>query len=339
MTDTDNTYNNIEELLPRFCEGMTTAAESRLVEEWMEQDESHRKIMNQIHALYLATDTLHVMKSVDTEKALRKVKGRMNKKRISWWEWTQRIAAMLSIPLLIAVLWMYQDKDEQQEVAQMVEIKTNPGMTTSVELPDGTEVVLNSSSSLRYPSRFADDKREVKLVGEAFFSVAKDEKKFIVGTLNNSKIVVHGTEFNVEAYKGSRTVQTTLVSGKVSFSYVNNGRRNNVMMIPGQKVIYDIVREKVVVKEVNVDVETCWKDGRLIFRNTPFEDILNSLSKRYNVEFILKKASLKQNSFTATFTKQRLERILEHFRISSNIHFKFVEDGDVNAERQVIEVY
>ena len=63
------------------------------------------------------------MKSVDTEKALRKVKGRMNKKRISWWEWTQRIAAMLSIPLLIAVLWMYQDKDEQQEVAQMVEIR------------------------------------------------------------------------------------------------------------------------------------------------------------------------------------------------------------------------
>lgn len=177
------------------------------------------------------------------------------------------------------------------------------------------------------------------MVSWSIFSVAKDEKKFIVGTLNNSKIVVHGTEFNVEAYKGSRTVQTTLVSGKVSFSYVNNGRRNNVMMIPGQKVIYDIVREKVVVKEVNVDVETCWKDGRLIFRNTPFEDILKSLSKRYNVEFILKKASLKQNSFTATFTKQRLERILEHFRISSNIHFKFVEDGDVDAERQVIEVY
>ena len=147
MTDTDNTYNNIEELLPRFCEGMTTAAESRLVEEWIEQDESHRKIMNQIHALYLATDTLHVMKSVDTEKALRKVKGRMNKKRISWWEWTQRIAAMLSIPLLIAVLWMYQDKDEQQEVAQMVEIKTNPGMTTSVVLPDNTVVYLNSESS------------------------------------------------------------------------------------------------------------------------------------------------------------------------------------------------
>lgn len=66
---------------------------------------------------------------------------------------------------------LYWDKDKEE--IHMMEVRTNPGMTTSVELPDGTEVVLNSSSSLRYPSRFADDKREVKLVGEAFFSVAK----------------------------------------------------------------------------------------------------------------------------------------------------------------------
>ena len=60
MTDTDNTYNNIEELLPRFCEGMTTAAESRLVEEWIEQDESHRNNESDSCALsghrYIACD-------------------------------------------------------------------------------------------------------------------------------------------------------------------------------------------------------------------------------------------------------------------------------------------
>ncbi len=297
--------------------------------------------MQRAAAILLAADMAQISSRLDVKKALEDVHRKMKQKKVNRYRvlfrGMQRAAAILFIPLMVSWSILYWDKDKEE--IHMMEVRTNPGMTTSVELPDGTEVVLNSSSSLRYPSRFADDKREVKLVGEAFFSVAKDEKKFIVGTLNNSKIVVHGTEFNVEAYKGSRTVQTTLVSGKVSFSYVNNGRRNNVMMIPGQKVIYDIVREKVVVKEVNVDVETCWKDGRLIFRNTPFEDILKSLSKRYNVEFILKKASLKQNSFTATFTKQRLERILDHFRISSNIHFKFVEDGDVNAERQVIEVY
>ena len=314
----------MEDLLLRYYEGETTEDETALVEEWLEASEENRRTARQVQTLGLAADMAQISSRLDVKKALEDVHRKMKQKKVNrsqvLFRGMQRAAAILFIPLMVSWSILYWDKDKEE--IHMMEVRTNPGMTTSVELPDGTEVVLNSSSSLRYPSRFADDKREVKLVGEAFFSVAKDEKKF-----------------NVEAYKGSRTVQTTLVSGKVSFSYVDNGRRNNVMMIPGQKVIYDIVREKVVVKEVNVDVETCWKDGRLIFRNTPFEDILKSLSKRYNVEFILKKASLKQNSFTATFTKQRLERILEHFRISSNIHFKFVEDGDVDAERQVIEVY
>ena len=250
----------------------------------LEASEENRRTARQVQTLGLAADMAQISSRLDVKKALEDVHRKMKQKRsigIRYYLEGCNGGRHLFIPLMVSWSILYWDKDKEE--IHMMEVRTNPGMTTSVELPDGTEVVLNSSSSLRYPSRFADDKREVKLVGEAFFSVAKDEKKFIVGTLNNSEIAVHGTEFNVEAYKGSRTVQTTLVSGKVSFSYVDNGRRNNVMMIPGQKVIYDIVREKVVVKEVNVDVETCWKDGRLIFRNTPFEDILKSLSKRYNV--------------------------------------------------------
>lgn len=274
----------MENLLLRYYEGETTEDETALVEKWLEASEENRRTARQVQTLGLAADMAQISSRLDVKKALEDVHRKMKQKKVNRYRvlfrGMQRAAAILFIPLMVSWSILYWDKDKEE--IHMMEVRTNPGMTTSVELPDGTEVVLNSSSSLRYPSRFADDKREVKLVGEAFFSVAKDEKKFIVGTLNNSKIVVHGTEFNVEAYKGSRTVQTTLVSGKVSFSYVNNGRRNNVMMIPGQKVIYDIVREKVVVKEVNVDVETCWKDGCLIFRNTPFEDILKSLSKRYN---------------------------------------------------------
>ena len=101
----------------------------------------------------------------------------------------------------------------------------------------------------------------------------------------------------------------------------------------------NIAQEKVVVKRVNVDVETSWKDGHLIFKNTPFEEVLKRLSKQFNVEFVLKNPVLKHESFTATFTKQRLERILENFRISSNIRFKYIDDGNINIERQVIEVY
>ena len=254
----------MENLLLSYYEGETTEDETALVEEWLEASEENRRTARQVQTLGLAADMAQISSRLDVKKALEDVHRKMKQKKVNRYQvlfrGMQRAAAILFIPLMVSWSILYWDKDKEE--IHMMEVRTNPGMTTSVELPDGTEVVLNSSSSLRYPSRFADDKREVKLVGEAFFSVAKDEKKFIVGTLNNSKIVVHGTEFNVEAYKGSRTVQTTLVSGKVSFSYVNNGRRNNVMMIPGQKVIYDIVREKVVVKEVNVDVkEFCFNEA------------------------------------------------------------------------------
>lgn len=331
----------MENLLLRYCEGETTPEETILVEEWMEASAENGRMARRIQTIGLAADLARTSPKIDVKKALEATHRKMKQGKTSRYQvfvrGMQRAAAILFIPLVIS--WCILYFNGAGDVAQMIEVRTNPGMTTSVDLPDGTKVILNSSSSLRYPSRFSDKSREVELVGEAFFSVAKDGKQFVVDALNHSKIVVYGTEFNIEAYPESGTVQTTLVSGKVSFTYLNEGKREKLLMHPGQKAIYDIAQSKVLVKSVHVDVETCWKDGRLIFKNTPFEEVLKNLSKRYNVEFVLKNPSLKQHSFTATFDNQRLERILEIFRISSNIHFEYVEDGDLYAGRQVIEVY
>lgn len=64
-------YNKIETLLPRFCEGLATEQEKLLIEEWMAEDELNRKQVNQIHSIYLAIDTLNILKTIDTEKALK----------------------------------------------------------------------------------------------------------------------------------------------------------------------------------------------------------------------------------------------------------------------------
>lgn len=332
---------DMENLLLRYCEGETTKEETAWVEEWLEASDENRWMARRIQTIGLAADLARTSPKIDVKKALEATHRKMKQGKTSRYQvfarGMQRAAAILFIPLLIS--WCILYYNGASEPAQMIEVRTNPGMITSVNLPDGTKVILNSSSSLQYPSRFTNENRAVKLMGEAFFSVTKDKKEFVVDALNGSKIVVHGTEFNVEAYEGSETVQTTLVSGKVSFSYLNGGKREKLMIHPGQKAIYNIARSKVLVKSVHVDVETCWKDGRLVFKNTPFEEVLKNLSKRYNVEFVLKNPSLKQHSFTATFDNQRLERILEIFRISTNIRFEYVEDGDLNAGRQVIEVY
>lgn len=337
----DNTgKNKIEELLPRYCEGLATEEERLQVEAWMDESEENRRMAKQVHALYLATDTLHVMKKVDPEKALSRVKSRMTgKKKTMWWEWAQRAAAVLFIPLLVTLMVQHWGNDEQ-ELAQMMEIKTNPGMTTSLTLPDGTLVFLNSESTLSYPSRFDGDTRNVNLQGEAYFEVAKNpEKKFIVSTPHRSQIEVLGTHFNVEAYEKENRVSATLVEGKIGFIYKCDNASKKVLMAPGQKLVYDSKDSKVQLYATSGESEIAWKEGKIIFRNTPLEEGLRMLEKRYNVEFIIKNNRLKGDSFTGAFTNQRLERILEYFQLSSQIRWRYLDSPDITDEKSKIEIY
>lgn len=334
--------NKIEELLPRYCEGMATEEERLQVETWMDMSEENRRIAKQIHALYLATDTVCVMEKVDTEKALLKVKRRMtgNKnKRMMWWQWAQRAAAVLFIPLLVTMI-LLQFGGGRQEVAQMMVVKTNPGMMTSLTLPDGTLVFLNSESTLSYPSRFGEDMRRVTLQGEAYFEVAKNpEKKFVVSTSHQSQIEVLGTRFNVEAYEKEDWISATLVEGKIGFIFKQGDVAKKVLLDPGQKLVYDSKDRKVRLYATSGESELAWKEGKIVFKNTPLEEGLRMLEKRYNVGFIIKNDRLKEDSFTGTFTHQRLERILEYFQLSSQIRWRYLDSPNINDEKSKIEIY
>lgn len=332
---------HIEELLPRYCAGKVTEEERMEVEAWMDASKENRRIAKQIHTLYLATDAVHLLKKIDTEKALLNVKNRMtdNRRRTTGWEWAQRAAAVLLIPLLVTLLLQYRE-GIPQETAQMMEVKTNPGMTTSLKLPDGTLVFLNSESTLAYPSRFDGDTRNVTLQGEAYFEVAKNpEKRFIVSTSHQSQIEVLGTHFNVEAYEKDDWVSATLVEGKIGFIFEQENRSKRILMNSGQKLIYDSNGGKAQLHATLGESETAWKDGKIIFKNTSLEEGLRMLEKRYNVEFVIKNNRLKGDSFTGTFTNQRLERILEYFQLSSQIRWRYLDSLQITDEKSRIEIY
>ncbi|MDE6347903.1 MAG: FecR domain-containing protein [Bacteroides sp.] len=331
--------NNIEALLPRYCEGIATEEERRLVESWIQESEEHRRIVKQMEMLYLAADTVYVMNKVNTEKALAKVKGkRIGKGKVAWWEWAKRVAAVLFLPLLAAFFVQYYGG--KGKVVQMLEARTNPGMTTSLVLPDSTVVYLNSESSLRYPSTFkGSNARKVELSGEAFFEVTKDAKKrFIVATSHQSQIEVLGTSFNVEAYEDMPDVSTTLIEGKVNFSFQSDGRRRQVALKPGQKAVYDSSNGAINLHKTSGETETSWKDGKIIFNNTPLKEALYILGKRYNVVFTQTNVRLDE-SFTGTFTSQRLERILEYFRLASGIRWRYIDGKEMSQQKTHIEIY
>ncbi len=335
----ETAYPPIDSLLCRYCAGNATMKEKIVVEEWIRESEENQKIAKQLYHLYLAADTLQMVPALDTEKALSHVTKKM--KTSPWhlrWKQIRRIAAVLLIPLTIAYCISYFQSETSSP--QLVEIRTRPGTTATLVLPDSSRVVLNSESVLRYPAFFARTTREVSLEGEGYFSVAKDpEKQFIIHTPGQGEVRVYGTELNVEAYPADYRVKTTLVSGKVSFTF--KGRTAETVLHPGQKVTYDTRKKSLRVTEAFVEGVIGWKDGKLIFRNTPFEEILDRLSKQYAVEFILKRKELGHYPFTGAFERQPLNRILKHFTFSSKIRFKPVKklDPALQQEKEKIEVY
>lgn len=331
----ENRKCDIESLLPRYCEGVANAEEQQRVKAWMRESGEHRKLVEQMQMLYMAADAAGMMQRVDTEQALSDVHRRMSMhRRLGWWIWAQRVAAVLFLPLVGVLLFVLYGKSGADE--RMMVARTNPGMTTSLVLPDSTVVYLNSASTLCYPSSFEKSKqRKVQLKGEAYFEVTKDqEKPFIVDMPHQSQIEVLGTSFNVDAYEDNPCISATLLEGKVAFSH-----QDSVMLLsPCQKVVYDSETGMTRVFATTGETEAAWKNGEIIFRNTPLKEALYILEKRYDVKFVLVNPRL-QGAFTGTFTYQRLERILEYFKLSSGIRWKYVDGEDINQMKTHIAIY
>lgn len=332
--------DTIEEILPRYCSGEATIEECQMVEEWMGQSENNYQIVKQLYTIDLMIDTVRMESKVNTEKALATVSRKMSKKpsSVRWITWLQRVAAILFIPLLITFGIQYFAS--RTGIAQTIEIRTNPGMTTTVNLPDGSIAHLNSESSLTYPAFFGKGKRMVQLKGEAFFEIRKDPAhRFVVSAPHQTEIEVLGTTFNIEAFERDTVISTTLVEGKVRFSYQKNHQSNSVVMEPNQKLTYNTISSRVELAETSGEIETAWKDGKIIFQATSLPEALRMLEKRFNVTFVLSNDRLRKEIFKGAFTNQQLTDILEIFRISSNIKWRYLDTQNTENERRSIEIY
>ena len=336
-------YSNIEDLLISYYDGKATADEVREIEAWIKSSDGNKKKAIDIYTLLLMTDAQQVAENIDLNEELTKVKGHMqgSKYHIPWWSWMQRVAVFLLIPMTITIfILLYQSGSAAPVRTQLYEVRTQPGMLTSLSLPDRTLVYLNSGSVLKYPSAFTGDIREVSLDGEAYFDVTKDStRKFIVSTLQNSKVEVLGTRFNLEAFGNMDEVTTMLIEGKVEFIYQQAGTKRKVTMKPGQKTIYNKKNEDILLKSTNGESELSWKDMKMIFDRTPMRDALRMLGKRYNVDFIVNTSKYDKYTFTGMFTDQYVDEILENFKISSCIRWRVIKAKDNDQKKRVIEIY
>lgn len=335
----------VEQLLLRLCEGRLTAEEEVRIESWVEEDENNKKIFDEIITLSLKMDALDIVSSIDSDKAFQRTTKKIRRHTLNRWAGRiQKFAAMLVIPLMATIIYMAcndLNRNNDSVTAEMLEFRTNSGMTGKVMLPDGSTAILNSGSVLRYPSTFAKGKvRSVSFEGEAFFDIVKDEDcPFVITTSSDEQIKVYGTTFNLDAYSG-KNITTTLVDGTVGFLYSDKrGEKHEIILTPNHKLDFNPICKVLSVKETSCLAETAWKDGKVILDKTPLVDILNSISKRYNVDFSICDPELASITFSGgAMTMNSIEHTLEALNIASGINWRIKPIEDIDA-KQIIEIY
>lgn len=211
-------------------------------------------------------------------------------------------------------------------------LATSSRGSIELTLADSTRVWLNAGSRLRYPNRFVGGKREVELVGEAYFEVARNERMPFIVTANSTRIEVLGTQFNVKAQIGEACV-TTLVEGCVK---VRNKVNDTAVIYPGQQVNAPAVGV-MAVKSVDSRFYTAWKRNRFAFQNEPLYAIMEQLSIWYGCTFEFSHPRLANLHFTTMLPRYEdisqvmgiLQATREFGFTASQNHIRIVDFGEI----------
>ena len=293
-----------DEILYRYFRNEATAQEVREIEAWLDADPAHQSDFDAAHALYNVSEmegrTYMTPAGMDNDcqaaavpsvsAASASSSGAQERgRRHSFWRYAVSSAAAVLLAVTAGFLGM---EWEHRAVYEDLTAKTNvinvpAGERISLTLQDGTRIQLNGGSRLEYPVLFEKDVRKVKLSGEAYLKVARNEAQpFVVETFA-SDIEVLGTEFNVLADEKNGFFSTVLVSGKVKVTTVagQDGEYEQVILNPDEKV--KIVDNHLVVSRVLASDEISWKDGYINLRGVNFVELMHRFESMFGTDILI----------------------------------------------------
>lgn len=217
----------------------------------------------------------------------------------------------VAVLLLLFNIGYFSYQYFNQPVITMCEVVASKGEKMIVMLSDGTRVWLNADSKLSYPDVFSGEKRQVALSGEAYFEVKSIQHKPFWVTAGGARIKVTGTCFNVTAYPSDDCVVTTLDEGNISIG-CNAEYAPTYAMIPGQTAVFD--KDKGIFKistNDNYKEASDWRIDRLVFRNAKLEQVLNVLSRKFDVSFIIANEKIRSFTYNLSCRGNDLGKVLE----------------------------
>ncbi|MEM1134756.1 MAG: FecR domain-containing protein, partial [Bacteroidota bacterium] len=237
----------------------------------------------------------------------------------------RKIAAVFVFLAATSVLYYsnFLNKDKEpstQLVANtIIERKTPKGAKLILTLKDGTRVKLNSESSLSFPESFSDEFRQVSLVGEAFFEVAKDSTKPFVITTGDITTTVLGTAFNIKAYPDEKEIKVAVAEGKVR---VDASQAPPNTLIASEMVTFNKDQKEIKKSDFDEIVVFGWRENTLYFKDASFNEIKTTLERWYGIDFIVEEGLSIQEEFNGKFVNESLEAVLDALNYTSKFNYR-----------------
>ncbi|MGQ0647023.1 MAG: FecR family protein [Gemmatimonadaceae bacterium] len=249
---------------------------------------------------------------LDVESALRKVKAGQSASRVlsfpvkpggAWWQSPVfRGAAVLVVGALGGALWLTTREPAAREAAVATRAYRAPvGKPDSVDLPDGSQVVLAPGSELRVPSNYGDKGREVRLAGQGWFSVRHDDAEAFVVRVEGAEIRDVGTVFTVRA-NGLKDVRVAVHEGAVLVRGEGGTSAQEVVLHEGDEaIVVDGALASTTRGSVQPE-DAAWVSGRLRFRDVPLAEVAATLERWYGVKVRITDAALSQRKIATDVT-------------------------------------
>lgn len=321
--------DNIHLLMTGYYSDDLTVNEREVLKNHLESNPADRKVFEDYRLLWKESGPEINLKPIYVDRALAKTKLRLFFRKTNIFQFFQHAAAVFLLAGLFSSVYIYYHSsvpltDNSEQPVMMQEVSAIFGTRSKFQLTDGTTVFLNSGSKLIFPVSFKGSSRKVELVGEAFFEVTPNpDKPFIVKT-SEVNIKVLGTAFDLQAYPDSKEISTTLVHGKVVLeSEYDEISKQLVELKPSDHAVFNAKNKTInISKEEDLDKFIGWKDGKLVFFNDPIGNVSEKLGNWYNVAVKINNDALKKYRFTATFTDEPIEQVLDLLGKSSPIRYR-----------------
>ncbi|MEQ9286128.1 MAG: FecR family protein [Cyclobacteriaceae bacterium] len=235
-------------------------------------------------------------------------------------------AAVLLVCSSVFVTYQFLANDQSDGQATLIKKRCPVGAKLTVRLPDGSNVTLNSNSSIEYPNQFDQKIRYINLKGEAFFDVVSNPKQPLVVNTPKVQTTVLGTSFNVRAYPEDDMVKVALLTGKVAVKVKGQNEDGAMLLVPGEMVVYNKTEDTHIKTKFDEVKELGWKEGIIYFKGAGFREIKSTLEKWYGVNIVVSGTIHEDFHYTATYNNQSLNEVLRGMMFVQK--FDYSIDGD-----------